>query len=52
MSQSYDELNKFSDADVGLFIRNYDDAVFEKEEMQRRINELKGITRNKEEKKN
>ena len=51
MSQSYEELNKFIDADVKLFIRNYDDAVFEKEEIQRRINELKGITRNKKEEK-
>ena len=51
MSQSYDELNKFSDADVGLFIRNNDDAVFEKEDMQRRINELRGIKRNKLEEK-
>ena len=51
MSQSYEELNKFSNADVGLFIRNYDDAVFEKEDMQRRLNELRGIKRNKLEEK-
>ena len=51
MSQSYDELNKFSDADVGLFIRNYDDALFEKEDIQRRINELRGIKRNQLEEK-
>ena len=29
--QSYEELNKFSDAGVGLFIRNYDEAVSERE---------------------
>ena len=46
MSQSYDELNKFSDADVGLFIRNYDEAVSEREGVIRRINVLKGIKRN------
>ena len=41
MSQSYEELNKFIDADVKLFIRNYDDYVLEKEDIQRRINELR-----------
>ena len=46
MSQSYEELNKFIDADVKLFIRNYDDYVLEKEDIQRRINELRGMKRN------
>ena len=31
MSQSYDELNKYGDADLGLFINNYDEAVLEKD---------------------
>ena len=51
MSQSYDELNKHGDADLGLFINNYDEAVLEKEGFLRRIKVLKGIIRNKEEKK-
>ena len=51
MSQSYEELNKFIDADVKLFIRNYNDAVFEKEDIQRRINELRGMKRNQLEEK-
>ena len=36
MSQSYEELKKFSDADVALFLRNYDDTLFEKEDMQKK----------------
>ena len=51
MSQSYEELNKFIDADVKLFIRNYDDYVLEKEDIQRRINELRGMKRNQLEEK-
>ena len=38
MSQSYEELSKFSDADVGLFINNYDEAASEREGFIRRIN--------------
>ena len=47
MSQSYDELskfnsgNKYGDADLGLFIRNYDEAASEREGFTRRINVLK-----------
>ena len=51
MSQSYDELNKYGDADLGLFIRNYDEAASEREGFKRRINVLKGIIRNKKEEK-
>ena len=51
MSQSYEELNKYSDADLGLFIKNYDEAVSEREGFIRRIKVLKGIIRNKEENK-
>ena len=51
MSRSYEELNKFSGADVWLFIRNYDEAASEREGFIRRIKVLKGIIRNKEEKK-
>ena len=46
MSQSYEELNKFIDEDVKLFIRNYDDYVLENEDIQRRINELRGMKHN------
>ena len=46
MSQSYEELNKYSDADLGLFIRNYDEAVSEREGFIRRINILRWINRN------